>query len=118
MFDDIEATDLFLKRERLHAAQLYQKRYNYKFRERSIDDGSHYDPRLDKYSYNYSSPRNLERTEHRIERKIGGFEKVYALGSLIWKFAKLYIVILGKNLRIFTETSNNICYFQIQKSTK
>lgn len=44
-------TELFLKRERQHTELLHpsKKRYDFVFRERSIDDGSHFDPRLDKY---------------------------------------------------------------------
>lgn len=44
-------TELFLKRERQHTELMHpsKKRFEYVFRERSIDDGSHFDPRLDKY---------------------------------------------------------------------
>lgn len=44
-------TELFLKRERQHTELMHpsKKRYDFVFRERSIDDGSHFDPRLDKY---------------------------------------------------------------------
>lgn len=44
-------TESFLKRERQHTELIHpsKKRYDFVFRERSIDDGSHFDPRLDKY---------------------------------------------------------------------
>lgn len=44
-------TELFLKRERQHTELMHpsKKRFEFVFRERSIDDGSHFDPRLDKY---------------------------------------------------------------------
>lgn len=44
-------TELFLKRECQFSEALHpsKKRYDFVFRERSIDDGSLFDPRLDKY---------------------------------------------------------------------
>lgn len=79
--DDIKASDIFLKRERQHSEQLHAKRFGFIFRERSIDDGSHFDPRLDKYP---SGTLKSNRTEKLIsktgtlksEKKIGGLEKV------------------------------------------
>lgn len=49
LLDPKTVTEQFLKRERLHSERLQANRYNLVFRERSIDDGSHFDPRLDKY---------------------------------------------------------------------
>lgn len=79
--DDIKASDIFLKRERQHSEQLHAKRFGFVFRERSIDDGSHFDPRLDKYP---SGTLKSNKTEKLIsktgtlksEKKIGGLEKV------------------------------------------
>lgn len=50
-------TELFLKRECQHSESLHpsKKRYEFVFRERSIDDGSHFDPRLDKYPEQHKS---------------------------------------------------------------
>lgn len=42
-------TEQFLRRERQHCERVQAQRHSSVFRERSIDDGSHYDPRLDKY---------------------------------------------------------------------
>ncbi|KAG4068559.1 hypothetical protein HA402_004900 [Bradysia odoriphaga] len=82
--DDIKASDLFIKREKQHSEQLQAKRFGFVFRERSIDDGSHFDPRLDKYP---SGTLKSNRTEKSInksgtlksEKKIGGLEKVKQL---------------------------------------
>ena len=59
------------------------KKYNYIYRERSIDDGSHFDPRLDKYP-DETMRRRSDRSERSVERnstlrsekKISGLEKV------------------------------------------
>lgn len=85
-------TEKFLKRERLHSERLQANRYNLMFRERSIDDGSLFDPRLDKYPVS-TMTRTLRRnqstspsrhidyngntTTSRSENKLGrGIEKV------------------------------------------
>uniref|UniRef100_A0A1B0D288 Uncharacterized protein n=1 Tax=Phlebotomus papatasi TaxID=29031 RepID=A0A1B0D288_PHLPP len=49
--DDIKDCELFLRKERRHTEDNHpgRRRLNYAYRERSIDDGSHFDPRLDKY---------------------------------------------------------------------
>ena len=54
-YDDINDSISFLKRERQHMEQLFQlnRREDLSHRERSIDDGSHFDPRLDKYPMKY-----------------------------------------------------------------
>lgn len=56
-------TELFLKRECQHSESLHpsKKRFDFIFRERSIDDGSHFDPRLDKYP----EPRHPKRIQNR-----------------------------------------------------
>lgn len=93
------ATDQFLKRERLHLENLNAKRFEYRYRERSIDDGSHYDPRLDKYPIKYRSDTMVIRERQRSPvvvvapqptppllgdiRKMAGLEKVYFFFMLL-----------------------------------
>lgn len=98
--DDIKASEIFLKRERQHSEQLHAKRFGFVFRERSIDDGSHFDPRLDKYP---SGTLKTNRTEKLVsktgnlknEKKIGGLEKV--------RLELTYIVKWRKNISIFIQ---------------
>lgn len=66
------------------------KRFEYRYRERSIDDGSHYDPRLDKYPVKYRQERVVVHGERQPVvvvaktpptlrgdiRKMAGLEKV------------------------------------------
>lgn len=81
--------EIFLKKEQKHTEDTFviPKRYNYNYRERSIDDGSHFDPRLDKYNSEStlrrsSDKRNMERHHHQVpEKKISGLEKVKQLFS-------------------------------------
>lgn len=69
-----------MKRERQYSEKVQAKRYDYIFRERSIDDGSHFDPRLDKYPVKYkrdTGTNTLGKTGTlRSEKKLGGLEKV------------------------------------------
>lgn len=90
--DDIMDTDLFLKRERQHTEKLNARRYDYRFRERSIDDGSHYDPRLDKYPMKYKQERVVVQTAPPEKtmtlrgdiRKMAGLEKVNYIFKIIY----------------------------------
>uniref|UniRef100_A0A1I8PY99 Uncharacterized protein n=1 Tax=Stomoxys calcitrans TaxID=35570 RepID=A0A1I8PY99_STOCA len=95
--DDIKSCDSFLRKERRHCEQLRQaaKRSadSYHYRERSIDDGSHYDPHLDKYPPNSSTLRRRDQQSQTPQegdgknntstlkrtKKLGGFEKVKQL---------------------------------------
>lgn len=79
--DDIKASEIFLKREKQHSEQLHAKRFGFVFRERSIDDGSHFDPRLDKYPSGTLKSNRTEKLTNKTgtlksEKKIGGLEKV------------------------------------------
>lgn len=99
--DDIKSCENFLKKERRHCEhQRYGKRKeNYVYRERSIDDGSHYDPHLDKYPTTQTTATTTtngtttlrRRDQHsqttrsedtatlKRNKKLGGFEKVKQL---------------------------------------
>lgn len=78
--DDKRACDVFLKRERRHTEDVnpVQRRYGgYMFRERSIDDGSHFDPRLDKYSDKRDKRDKEDKSAKPVaEKKKSGLEKV------------------------------------------
>lgn len=72
---------MFIKREKQHSEQLHAKRFGFIFRERSIDDGSHFDPRLDKYPSGTLKSNRTEKVTNKTstlksEKKIGGLEKV------------------------------------------
>ncbi|XP_020815491.1 zinc finger CCCH domain-containing protein 13 [Drosophila serrata] len=106
--DDIRACDSFLRKERRDSAQQRQiqrqavpsrlrREHSYVYRERSIDDGSHFDPHLDKYpvatstlrrreqhsqSQSQSQSQNQSREDSgtlKRNKKLGGFEKVKQL---------------------------------------
>ncbi|EDV35619.1 uncharacterized protein Dana_GF12381, isoform A [Drosophila ananassae] len=105
--DDMRATESFLRKERRDSAQqqrqLQQQRqtaparlrreHSYVYRERSIDDGSHFDPHLDKYPVATSTLRRREQHSQsqsqsqsredsgtlKRNKKLGGFEKVKQL---------------------------------------
>ncbi|XP_055858816.1 uncharacterized protein LOC129921148 [Episyrphus balteatus] len=98
--DDVTACELFIKKERRHTEDQHpqRKRYDFVYRERSIDDGSHFDPRLDKYPKSSTStlrrngkenPPTLTPSSHshqkgdtlKRNKKVGGFEKVKLLFS-------------------------------------
>ncbi|XP_053965176.1 uncharacterized protein LOC128867743 [Anastrepha ludens] len=86
--DDIKACDTFLRKERRHIEQLHvaRRKDSYVYRERSIDDGSHFDPHLDKYP---TATSTLHRKDQQSQtagnetlkrnKKLGGFEKVKQL---------------------------------------
>ncbi|GAB0099931.1 uncharacterized protein DMENIID0001_158340 [Sergentomyia squamirostris] len=80
--DDIKGCELFLRKERRHTEENHPTRrhLNYIYRERSIDDGSHFDPRLDKYpdgTLRRSREKSVEKTK--TEKKKSGLEKVKQL---------------------------------------
>uniref|UniRef100_W8AMD5 Uncharacterized protein n=1 Tax=Ceratitis capitata TaxID=7213 RepID=W8AMD5_CERCA len=86
--DDIKASEAFLRKERRHIEQLHapRRRDSYVYRERSIDDGSHYDPHLDKYPVAASTLRRKDQQSQtpgndtlKRNKKLGGFEKVKQL---------------------------------------
>ncbi|XP_037941993.1 uncharacterized protein LOC119674908 [Teleopsis dalmanni] len=87
--DDMKACEMFLKKERRHTEQQHvtRRKDNYVYRERSIDDGSHYDPHLDKYPVATSTLRHKDQHSQTVQgqetlkrnKKLGGFEKVKQL---------------------------------------
>ncbi|KAH8300046.1 hypothetical protein KR044_008982, partial [Drosophila immigrans] len=101
--DDMKASESFLRKERRESAQQQQQQqleqqrrqrrdHSYVYRERSIDDGSHFDPHLDKYPVSTSTLRRREQQgqAHGVKqgedsstlkrnKKLGGFEKVKQL---------------------------------------
>ncbi|XP_055916688.1 uncharacterized protein LOC129949323 [Eupeodes corollae] len=100
--DDVAACELFIKKERRHTENQHphRKRYDFVYRERSIDDGSHFDPRLDKYpksststlqwrnnkensSQSAASSHQTNPKEDTLKRnkKVGSFQKVKLLFS-------------------------------------
>lgn len=100
-----------MKKERKHTEDLYltpRRFININYRERSIDDGSHYDPNLDKFE---NSSRSRSRTQSRSksversasiknEKKISGLEKVKQLltgGTLKKKSSNTTTIINNKS---------------------
>lgn len=85
--DDRKSCESFLRKERRHTAENHPvqwRRSSYGFRERSIDDGSHFDPRLDKYSEDGTLRRRREKSADRHvtgEKKKSGLEKVRRRGE-------------------------------------
>lgn len=76
---------MFLKRERRHTEITHssKRRSDYVYRERSIDDGSHFDPRLDKYPQQDTLKRNPTKKQasedgSKGEKKFGTLKKVFA----------------------------------------
>lgn len=83
--DDRRACEAFLRKERRHTVENHPVQWtrSYGYRERSIDDGSHFDPRLDKYQVDREQGGTLRRREksaerHAAEKKKSGLEKVSA----------------------------------------
>lgn len=78
--DDIKDCELFLRKERRHTEDNHpgRRRLNYAYRERSIDDGSHFDPRLDKYPEGTlrRSRESSDKSSAKVEKKKTGLEKV------------------------------------------
>ncbi|XP_030387168.1 uncharacterized protein LOC115633822 [Scaptodrosophila lebanonensis] len=101
--DDIKACESFLRKECRDSAQHQQlqrqftqarlrRDHSYVYRERSIDDGSHFDPHLDKYPVATSTLRHREQhlqirhesnnnnsSTLKRNKKLGGFGKVKQL---------------------------------------
>lgn len=80
-----------MKRERQHTELMHpsKKRYNYIFRERSIDDGSHFDPHLDKYPRENNTlrkihPLKLEANNKKNDKKFGSLKKVIFTFIFFW----------------------------------
>lgn len=77
-------TEMFLKRERQHTELTHpsKKRSDYVFRERSIDDGSHFDPRLDKFPKQeqqrgrHTLTRPTPEPNKKSEKKFGSLKRV------------------------------------------
>uniref|UniRef100_A0A1B0GHG4 Uncharacterized protein n=2 Tax=Lutzomyia longipalpis TaxID=7200 RepID=A0A1B0GHG4_LUTLO len=78
--------DLQTRKERRHTEDNHpvRRRLTYAYRERSIDDGSHFDPRLDKYpdgttrKSRDSREKSVEKSG-KVEKKKSGLEKVKQL---------------------------------------
>lgn len=95
-FDDIKSCEQFLKKERSHTDSNHLPHRNYNYRERSIDDGSHFDPRLDKYPSDTLRRRDrsksIENEVIRNDKKISGLEKVcfHSSGILLNRNSNLF----------------------------
>lgn len=64
------ACELFLRRERIFAEELLgERKYRNSYRERSIDDGSLFDPRIDKYPVSKLSLNRKQDTLRKSESK-------------------------------------------------
>ncbi|XP_058457559.1 uncharacterized protein LOC131434641 [Malaya genurostris] len=71
---NILACESFIRNERVHTNNCLQKpRRMYTYRERSIDDGSRFDPRLDEYSVDRTK---VLKSSLKQEKKPGGLAKV------------------------------------------
>ncbi|XP_062535545.1 uncharacterized protein LOC134204744 isoform X1 [Armigeres subalbatus] len=77
MAQNIHACEGFLRHERAHTNSCLRKpKRTYSYRERSIDDGSRFDPRLDDYPDSARSyPKELK-SSMKQEKKTGGLAKV------------------------------------------
>uniref|UniRef100_A0AAG5DNP8 Uncharacterized protein n=1 Tax=Anopheles atroparvus TaxID=41427 RepID=A0AAG5DNP8_ANOAO len=74
---NIRACEDFLRMERTHTNSCMRKpRKAHAYRERSIDDGSRYDPRLDDVSTSRSYTRDTLKPSLKAEKKAGGLAKV------------------------------------------
>ncbi|XP_058130608.1 uncharacterized protein LOC131287229 [Anopheles ziemanni] len=74
---NIRACEDFLRMERTHTNSCMRKpRKAHAYRERSIDDGSRYDPRLDDVSISRSYTRDTLKPSLKAEKKSGGLAKV------------------------------------------
>lgn len=90
-------TESFLKRERQHTELMHpsKKRYDFVFRERSIDDGSHFDPRLDKYpkQEQQRGRQTLSRpspdANKKSDKKFGSLKRVRRIHSIQCNFILL-----------------------------
>lgn len=85
MTESVRACEDFLRMERTHTNSCMRKpRRTYAYRERSIDDGSRYDPRLDEISasrsYTRGDPASLK-SSLKAEKKTGSLAKVSTVGG-------------------------------------
>ncbi|XP_052862473.1 serine/arginine repetitive matrix protein 2 [Anopheles cruzii] len=75
--ENVGACEDFLRMERTHTNSCMRKpRAKYAYRERSIDDGSRYDPRLDDISTSRSYTRDPAKPSLKAEKKTGSLAKV------------------------------------------
>uniref|UniRef100_A0A182MXA6 Uncharacterized protein n=1 Tax=Anopheles dirus TaxID=7168 RepID=A0A182MXA6_9DIPT len=75
--ENVRACEDFLRMERTHTNSCMRKpRKGHVYRERSIDDGSRYDPRLDEVSASRSYHRDTLKSSLKAEKKAGGLAKV------------------------------------------
>ncbi|XP_050080058.1 uncharacterized protein LOC126567800 [Anopheles maculipalpis] len=75
--ENIRTCEDFLRMERTHTNSCMRKsRKAYVYRERSIDDGSRYDPRLDEISASRSYTRDTLKPSLKVEKKPGSLAKV------------------------------------------
>lgn len=78
-----------MKRECQFSESLHpsKKRYDFVFRERSIDDGSHFDPRLDKYPEQMKNRNTLTKkpTEDvkKCDKKFNSLKKVVEIRLIV-----------------------------------
>ncbi|CRK92417.1 CLUMA_CG005973, isoform A [Clunio marinus] len=81
--DDIIECELFLMKEKKHTEETYpyQLVKTFVYRERSIDDGSHYDPNLDKMNIikEWKHNKKITRDFLKSKKKKSGLEKVKEL---------------------------------------
>ena len=71
----VQSTKSFLRHERQHTNDVMKKRRKTPYRERSIDDGSRYDPRIDRVTSHHSHSRTRSSTT-KHEKKSGGLQRV------------------------------------------
>ncbi|EAT43063.1 AAEL005464-PA [Aedes aegypti] len=77
MAQNIHACESFLRHERNHTNSCLRKpKRTYSYRERSIDDGSRFDPRLDDYPDSGRGYRKELKSSLKPEKKTGGLAKV------------------------------------------
>lgn len=77
MAQNIHACESFLRHERNHTNGCLRKpKRTYSYRERSIDDGSRFDPRLDDYPDSGRGYQKELKSSMKQEKKTGGLAKV------------------------------------------
>uniref|UniRef100_A0A182MKY1 Uncharacterized protein n=1 Tax=Anopheles culicifacies TaxID=139723 RepID=A0A182MKY1_9DIPT len=75
--ENIRTCEDFLRMERTHTNSCMRKpKKAHVYRERSIDDGSRYDPRLDEISASRSYTRDTLKPSLKVDKKAGGLAKV------------------------------------------
>ncbi|XP_053657764.1 uncharacterized protein LOC128706848 [Anopheles marshallii] len=75
--ENVRTCEDFLRMERTHTNSCMRKpRKGHVYRERSIDDGSRYDPRLDEVSASRSYTRDTLKPSLKVDKKAGGLAKV------------------------------------------